>query len=78
MSSDGGGTQVLLRQLAEGRQEALAELYGLQSQSLLRHALALTQQRNDAEDLVHSVAARHRLAIARMRRTLTGLEGVRS
>jgi len=45
----------LLRELAGGRQEALAELYGLHALSLFRHALALARRRTDAEDLVHNV-----------------------
>jgi RNA polymerase sigma-70 factor (ECF subfamily) len=45
----------LLRELAEGRREALASLYDLHAASLFRHALALTRRRTDAEDLVHGV-----------------------
>ena len=45
----------MLRQLAEGRQATLAELYDRHAASLFRHALALARQRSDAEDLVHGV-----------------------
>ena len=50
-----GRDRELLRQLAEGRQQALAELYDLHAASLFRHALALARHRTDAEDLVHGV-----------------------
>ena len=57
MPRDGEGKQnrELLRQLAAGRQEALAGLYDLHAGSLFRHALALVRHRTDAEDLVHGV-----------------------
>jgi RNA polymerase sigma-70 factor (ECF subfamily) len=45
----------LLRGLASGRPEVLAELYDRHAGSLLRHALMLTGQRQDAEDLVQAV-----------------------
>ena len=52
---EGRRNRDLLRQVAEGRQHALAELYDLHAISLFRHALALTRNRTDAEDLVHAV-----------------------
>lgn len=55
---EGGRDRDLLRQLAEGRQSALAELYDRHSRSLFRHALALSRRPTDAEDLVHSVFVR--------------------
>jgi RNA polymerase sigma-70 factor, ECF subfamily len=45
----------LLARLASGSADALAELYDRQAPSLLRHAIALTRRRVDAEDLVHAV-----------------------
>jgi len=44
----------LLKDLAAGTPGALAELYEHHAASLLRHALALTRHRPDAEDLVHT------------------------
>ncbi len=52
---EGRQDRELLRQLAEGRQGALAELYDLHAASLFRHAIALSRNRTDAEDLVHNV-----------------------
>jgi RNA polymerase sigma-70 factor (ECF subfamily) len=51
----GKGDRALLREVAEGRREALASLYDQHAASLFRHALALTRRRTDAEDLVHGV-----------------------
>jgi RNA polymerase sigma-70 factor (ECF subfamily) len=45
----------LLRQLAAGSTEALAELYDRHGTSLFRHALVLARHRPDAEDLVQIV-----------------------
>jgi RNA polymerase sigma-70 factor, ECF subfamily len=45
----------LLGLLATGDSEALRELYDRHAGPLFRHALALTRQRSDAEDLVHAV-----------------------
>jgi RNA polymerase sigma-70 factor, ECF subfamily len=45
----------LLGLLAAGDSEALRELYDRHAGPLFRHALALTRQRSDAEDLVHAV-----------------------
>jgi RNA polymerase sigma-70 factor, ECF subfamily len=45
----------LLGGLASGRVDALAELYDRHAGSLYRHAVALTRQAADAEDLVHAV-----------------------
>ena len=44
-----------LARLAAGSAEALAELYDGHAASLLRHAVALTRCRADAEDLVQTV-----------------------
>lgn len=52
---DDEGDRDLLRQLAAGRPEALAQLYDRHAASLFRHALALTRDRSDAEDLVQAV-----------------------
>jgi RNA polymerase sigma-70 factor (ECF subfamily) len=56
--AEGRRDRELLRQLAEGRQEALAELYDRHAASLFRHAVALARHRTDAEDLVHTVFVR--------------------
>ena len=45
----------LLGDLASGSADALAELYDRHAASLYRHAVALTRQVADAEDLVHAV-----------------------
>ena len=45
----------LLARLASGSADALAELYDRRAPSLLRHAIALTRRRADAEDLVQAV-----------------------
>lgn len=45
----------LLGLLAAGDCNALQELYDRHAGPLFRHALALTRQRSDAEDLVHAV-----------------------
>jgi RNA polymerase sigma-70 factor (ECF subfamily) len=45
----------LLADLAAGKPQALGQLYGRHAASLLRHALALSRRRPDAEDLVHAV-----------------------
>jgi len=52
---DDGRDRELLRDLASGRAEALAELYDRHAGSLYRHALALARNRSDAEDLVQAV-----------------------
>ena len=45
----------LLGDLASGSADAFAELYDRHAASLYRHAVALTRQVADAEDLVHAV-----------------------
>jgi RNA polymerase sigma-70 factor (ECF subfamily) len=55
---DDQGDRDLLHQLAAGRPEALGQLYDRHAASLFRHAMALTRDRADAEDLVHAVFVR--------------------
>lgn len=61
----------LFGDLAAGRPEALAELYDQHAASLFRHAVALTRQRPDSEDLVHTV-------FLKLATTGAELRGVRS
>jgi RNA polymerase sigma-70 factor (ECF subfamily) len=51
---DDGRDRVLLERLAAGQPGALAELYDIHADRLFGHALALTQNRADAEDLVQA------------------------
>jgi|WetSurMetagenome_2_1015567.scaffolds.fasta_scaffold84291_2 RNA polymerase sigma-70 factor, ECF subfamily len=49
-----GRDRELLERLAAGEQEALADMYDLHADALFGHALALTRNRADAEDLVQA------------------------
>jgi RNA polymerase sigma-70 factor (ECF subfamily) len=55
---DDGRDRVLLERLAAGERGALAELYDIHADRLFGHALALTQNRADAEDLVQATFVR--------------------
>ena len=52
---DGRRDRELLRAIAAGRSEALAELYDRHAVALFRHAMALSRQHADADDLVQAV-----------------------
>jgi len=52
---DDGRDRVLLERLAAGERGALAELYDIHADRLFGHALAVTQSRADAEDLVQTM-----------------------
>jgi len=52
---DDRGDRRLLRRMADGDREALAELYDRHAAALFAHAVALTRSPADAEDLVQGV-----------------------
>ena len=52
---DDHGDRRLLRRMADGDREALAELYDRHAAALFSHAAALARSTSDAEDLVQSV-----------------------